>query len=181
MRTPKKFLAAPKKIEANWETSLPPPYRINSKCAGCKVRVFKQTGSKSIWWVRELKRESGCWYPTCSVVVSLPLFLLRWETVTTSATFRPLFGWCPLWIESVSSPYAAGAQQAAAFQLNWRDLSDPKRSVATSDRTLPVLPSSPSLPLSLCPYSATHPAPPGHRAHWRVLSTLCWQAGRQQT
>lgn len=114
---------------------------------------FKQTGSKSIWWVRELKRESGYWYPSCSVVVSLPLFLFLWETVITAATFACSLVGALSGLKAFPSPYAAGVQQAAAFQLNWRDLSDPKRSVATSDRTLPVLPSSlsfaPSVPI-LC-------------------------------
>lgn len=53
---------------------------------------------------------------------------------------------------------AARVQQAAAFQLNWKDFSDPKQSVATSDRTLPVLPSS-SLLRSLCPCTLP-PTPP---------------------
>lgn len=36
---------------------------------GCKVRVFKQTGSKSMRWLGELVRERR---PRCSVVVALP-------------------------------------------------------------------------------------------------------------
>ncbi|KAF0026235.1 hypothetical protein F2P81_020972 [Scophthalmus maximus] len=37
--------------------ALPPPSRINSKCVGCKVRAFKQTGSKSIWWIGYIDAE----------------------------------------------------------------------------------------------------------------------------
>lgn len=89
---------------------------------------------------------------------------------------RLLFGWCPLWIESFSSPYAAGVQQAAAFQLNWRDLSDPKRSVATSDRTLPVLPSS---LLSLSPSVPTLPPTPPLLGTGRTGESCPHSAGRQ--
>lgn len=87
--------------------------------------------------------------------------------------------WCALWIERFPSAYAAGAQQAAALQLSRSDLNDPKRSVATSDRTLPALPSS--LPLSLLCHP---PRPswgqgalesPGHALHrlWPLNISSC--------
>lgn len=141
---------------------------------------FKQTGSKSIWWVRELKRESGYWYPSCSVVVSLPLFLFPWETVITAATFA-----CSL-VGALSGlkafplhmlPACNKLQLSSWIEGIWVIQNDLLPLQTAPCQSCPPL--SPLLPLFL--YSATHPAPLGHRAHWRVLSTLCWQTGKQQT